>query len=133
MNKILLIIQREYITRVLKKSFWISSLLAPVLITAIYAIPIWLAMKDKEVKKIAILDQSHLWKASDLADKELVFTFINTPENKFKTQFSGAGYDAFVFVPTDVLTNPQGVHIYSAKNIGLSLKESVERLIQNKV
>ncbi len=120
-------------TRVLKKSFWISSLLAPVLITAIYAIPIWLAMKDKEVKKVAILDQSHLWKASDLQDKELAFTFVSKPEAVFKTQFAAEGYDAFVSVPGDVLTNPQGLHIYSSKNIGLSLKESVERLIQNKV
>jgi ABC-2 type transport system permease protein len=133
MNKILLVIQREYMTRVLKKSFWISSLLAPVLITAIYAIPIWLAMKDKEVKKVAILDQSHLWKASDLQDKELVFTFVSKSETAFKTQFAAEGYDAFVSVPGDVLTNPKGVHIYSSKNIGLSLKESVERLIQNKV
>jgi ABC-2 type transport system permease protein len=120
-------------TRVLKKSFWISSLLAPVLITAIYAIPIWLAMKDKEVKKVAILDQSHLWKASDLQDKELAFTFVSKPEAAFKTQFAAEGYDAFVSVPGDVLTNPKGLHIYSSKNIGLSLKESVERLIQNKV
>jgi len=133
MNKILLVIQREYMTRVLKKSFWISSLLAPVLITAIYAIPIWLAMKDKEVKKVAILDRSHLWKASDLQDKELVFTFVSKSETAFKTQFAAEGYDAFVSVPGDVLTNPKGVHIYSSKNIGLSLKESVERLIQNKV
>jgi ABC-2 type transport system permease protein len=133
MNKILLVIQREYMTRVLKKSFWISSLLAPVLITAIYAIPIWLAMKDKEVKKVAILDQSHLWKASDLQDKELAFTFVSKPEAAFKTQFAAEGYDAFVSVPGDVLTNPEGLHIYSSKNIGLSLKESVERLIQNKV
>lgn len=133
MNKILLVIQREYMTRVLKKSFWISSLLAPVLITAIYAIPIWLAMKDKEVKKVAILDQSHLWKASDLQDKELVFTFVSKSETAFKTQFAAEGYDAFVSVPGDVLTNPKGLHIYSSKNIGLSLKESVERLIQNKV
>jgi ABC-2 type transport system permease protein len=133
MNKILLVIQREYMTRVLKKSFWISSLLAPVLITAIYAIPLWLAMKDKEVKKVAILDQSHLWKASDLQDKELAFTFVSKPEAAFKTQFAAEGYDAFVSVPGDVLTNPKGLHIYSSKNIGLSLKESVERLIQNKV
>jgi ABC-2 type transport system permease protein len=133
MNKILLIIQREYITRVMKKSFWISSLLAPILITAIYAIPIWLAMKDKEVKKIAILDQSRLFKSTDLANKELVFTFISKSEGAFKKQFAGEGYDAFVSIPADVLDHPKGVHIYSAKNIGLSLKESVEELIQNKV
>lgn len=133
MNKILLVIQREYVTRVLKKSFWISSLLAPVLITAIYAIPIWLAMKDKEQKQIAIFDQSHLLKTADLQDKELVFTFTNVPEQSFKTQFAKSGYDAFVSIPVDVLANPKGVHIYSSKNIGLNLKESIERLIQNKV
>ena len=133
MNKIFLVIQREYVTRVLKKSFWISSLLAPVLITAIYAIPIWLAMKDKEVKKIAILDQSRMFKAADLEDKELAFTFVSKPEAQFKTKFASEGFDAFVSIPGDVLTNSGGLHIYSDKNIGLSLKESVEQLIQRKV
>jgi ABC-2 type transport system permease protein len=133
MNKILLIIQREYITRVLKKSFWISSLLAPVLITAIYAIPIWLAMKDKEVKRVEILDLSALWKKSDLLDKEVQFDFTTGKEQDLKMLFASKGYDAFVSIPNDVLTNPKGVHIYTAKNIGMSLKESVEKLIQNKV
>jgi ABC-2 type transport system permease protein len=132
MNKILLIIQREYITRVLKKSFWISSLLAPVLITAIYAIPIWLAMKDKEVKRVEILDLSALWKKSDLLDKEVQFDFTTGKEQDLKMLFASKGYDAFVSIPKDVLTNPKGVHIYTAKNIGMSLKESVEKLIQNK-
>jgi len=133
MNKILLIIQREYITRVLKKSFWISSLLAPILITAIYAIPIWLAMKDKEVKRVEILDLSGLWKKSDLVDKEVVFVFTTGKEQDLKMLFASKGYDAFVSIPNDVLTNPKGVHIYTAKNIGMSLKESVEKLLQNKV
>jgi ABC-2 type transport system permease protein len=133
MNKILLIIQREYITRVLKKSFWISSLLAPVLITAIYAIPIWLAMKDKEVKRVEILDSSGLWKKSDLLDKELEFVFTSGKEQELKMAFASKGFDAFVSIPEDVLANPKGVHIYSAKNIGMSLKQSVEKLIQNKV
>lgn len=133
MNKILLIIQREYITRVLKKSFWISSLLAPVLITAIYAIPIWLAMKDKEVKRVEILDLSGLWKQSDLEDKEVEFVFTAGKEQELKMSFASKGYDAFVSIPEDVLTNSNGVHIYSAKNIGMSLKESVEKIIQNKV
>lgn len=133
MNKILLIIQREYITRVLKKSFWISSLLAPVLITAIYAIPIWLAMKDKEVKRVEILDLSGLWKKSDLVDKEVAFVFTSGKEQELKMAFASKGFDAFVAIPEDVLVNPIGIHIYSAKNIGMSLKESVEKLIQNKV
>jgi len=133
MNKILLIIQREYITRVLKKSFWISSLLAPILITAIYAIPIWLAMKDKEVKRVEILDLSGLWKKSDLVDKEVEFVFTSGKEQELKMTFASKGFDAFVSISKDVLANPNGVHIYTAKNIGMSLKGSVEKLIQNKV
>lgn len=133
MNKILLIIQREYKTRVLKKSFWISSLLAPVLIAAIYAIPIWLAMRDKEVKRVELLDLSGLYQKKDLVDKEVEFTFIKGNELDLKKKFASKGYDALVCIPQNLLTNPKGVHIYSAKNIGLSLKSSVEKLIQNKV
>ena len=61
MNKILLVIQREYLTRIQKKSFWVASLLGPILITAIYAVPIWLAMQDKDVKRVEILDESGLF------------------------------------------------------------------------
>jgi ABC-2 type transport system permease protein len=107
--------------------------LAPVLITAIYAIPIWLAMKDKEVKRVEILDLSGLWKKSDLVDKEVEFVFTSGKEQELKMAFASKGFDAFVAIPEDVLVNPKGVHIYSAKNIGMSLKESVEKLIQNKV
>jgi ABC-2 type transport system permease protein len=133
MNKILLVIQREYITRVSKKSFWISSILAPFLLTAIYAVPIWLAMKDKEVKKVAILDNSRLYKPADLVHKELVFTFTNMPEEAYKSKFADLGFDAFVTIPANVLANPKGVHIYSSKNIGLSLMESIEGLLQTKI
>lgn len=58
MDKILLIISREYFTRIQKKSFWIASLLTPLLITAIYAIPIWLATREAELKKVQLIDQS---------------------------------------------------------------------------
>ena len=71
MNKILLVIQREYVTRVLKKSFWISSLLAPMLLTAIYAIPIWLAMKDKEQKQVIAAPVETLAQKRERIENEL--------------------------------------------------------------
>jgi ABC-2 type transport system permease protein len=79
------------------------------------------------------LDLSALWKKSDLLDKEVQFDFTTGKEQDLKMLFASKGYDAFVCIPKDVLTNPKGVHIYTAKNIGMSLKESVEKLIQNKV
>ncbi len=133
MNKILLVIQREYLTRVQKKSFWIASLLGPILITAIYAIPIWLAMQDKEVKRIEILDESGLFQAKDLVDKEVEFKLVNKPAAELKASFSKEGFVAFVHLPKNIVRDSKELKIYSEKNLSLPLKSSIERVIEKKV
>ncbi len=133
MNKILLVIQREYLTRIQKKSFWIASLLGPILITAIYAVPIWLAMQDKEVKRIEVVDESGLFQITDLVDKEVEFKLVNKPVADLKANFAKEGYTALVHLPKDILTNGKDLKIYSEKNLSLSLKSSIERVIEKKV
>jgi ABC-2 type transport system permease protein len=133
MNKILLVIQREYLTRIQKKSFWIASLLGPILITAIYAVPIWLATQDKEVKRIEILDESGLFQTTDLVDKEVEFKLVNKRVSDLKSSFTKEGYTAFVHLPKDLLTHSKDIKIYSEKNLSLPLKSSIERVIEKKV
>jgi ABC-2 type transport system permease protein len=133
MNKILLVIQREYLTRIQKKSFWIASLLGPILITAIYAVPIWLAMQDKEVKRIEVVDESGLFQTADLVDKEVEFKLVNKPLADLKANFAKEGYTALVHLPKDILTDGKDLKIYSEKNLSLSLKSSIERVIEKKV
>ena len=133
MNKILLVIQREYLTRIQKKSFWIASLLGPILITAIYAVPIWLAMQDKEVKRVEILDESGLFQIADLKDKEVEFTLVKKPAEELKKSFTKEGYAAFVHLPKDILTQSKELKIYSEKNLSLPLKSTIERVIEKKV
>ncbi len=133
MNKIFLVIQREYLTRIQKKSFWIASLLGPILITAIYAVPIWLAMQDKEVKRIEVVDESGLFQTADLVDKEVEFKLVNKPVAELKSNFAKEGYTALVHLPKDILTNGKDLKIYSEKNLSLSLKSSIERVIEKKV
>jgi ABC-2 type transport system permease protein len=133
MNKILLVIQREYLTRIQKKSFWIASLLGPILITAIYAGPIWLAMQDKEVKRVEILDESGLFQVADLKDKEVEFTLVKKPADELKKSFTKEGYAAFVHLPKDILTQSKELKIYSEKNLSLPLKSTIERVIEKKV
>jgi len=133
MNKILLVIQREYLTRIQKKSFWIASLLGPILITAIYAVPIWLATQDKEVKRIEVVDESGLFQTADLVDKEVEFKLVNKPVADLKANFAKEGYTALVHLPKDILSNGKDLKIYSEKNLSLSLKSSIERVIEKKV
>ena len=58
MNKILLVIRREYMTRVRKPSFWLLTLLVPIMLAALYAIPIYLAMKPLEKSVVLVADES---------------------------------------------------------------------------
>ena len=57
MKKILLIIKREYLTRVKKRSFIVMTILGPLLMAAIVIIPVWLATNSNETKSIAVLDR----------------------------------------------------------------------------
>lgn len=59
MSKISLIIEREYLTRVQKKSFILMTILSPIVMVALIFAPIWLAqLSSDEVRQIAIIDQT---------------------------------------------------------------------------
>ena len=59
MSKISLIIQREYLTRVRKKSFVVMSIIGPILFGAMMVLPAWFSsMEDTTEKRIAIVDQT---------------------------------------------------------------------------
>lgn len=133
MNKILLIIQREYFTRIQKKSFWIASIITPLLITAIYAIPIWLASRDKEVKKIEILDQSNLFDKQSLQHKEVQFDLVQGVEDVFKKALLSSEYEALVIVPKDIIASPNSLKIYAKKSISIGLQSDIEGVIQNRL
>jgi ABC-2 type transport system permease protein len=61
-NKSLLIVGREFITRVRKKSFIVMTILGPLLFAAVIIGPAWFAtMEDREVRVIAVIDSSRLF------------------------------------------------------------------------
>ena len=61
MHKIILIIKREYLTRVRKKSFLVMTILGPLLMAAIVIVPIYLATKGNELKTVAVIDQTGIF------------------------------------------------------------------------
>lgn len=71
MHKILLIIRREYLTRVKKRSFIIMTILGPVLIGALYGVMIYLAVNSgigEKSKVIAVHDEQGFFKDKLLND-----------------------------------------------------------------
>ena len=89
MSKIGLIIKREYLTRVRKRSFIIMSILGPLIFAGFMVIPAWMAMsEDQDIKKIAIVDSSNLF-MNVIPDTEyLKFEYLyNTKLGDIKDNF----------------------------------------------
>jgi len=61
MKKIWLIIQREYLTRVRKRSFVIMTFLGPLLMASVWIVPLLLASRSEGTKTIEVLDETGIF------------------------------------------------------------------------
>ena len=77
MNKIPLIIKREYLTRVKKKSFIVMTIVGPILMAALFIAPVWFAtMDDDAVKVIEVYDKTGTYKDAFENSETITFQFI---------------------------------------------------------
>jgi len=138
MNKISVIIKREYVTRVRKKSFIIMTILAPILMAAIIIVPTVLMMNQGgEFKKIAVIeDNSNLFKGVIKNTKDVEFVYLdNTKVEDLKKTFEKDGYYGILYISPELVNTPNAAYIISKKQppIGLlqhiegSLKKDIER------
>lgn len=133
MKNILLIIQREYLTRVKKKSFIIMTILGPLLMGLMYAGVIWAAISSVNLKKIQVLDDSNLFEGKFKSSPEFVYEFTKGNLSKTKNDFIGGSYDALVYIPKDILDNPKQVKIFAEKGVTLELQSKVEGTIEREI
>lgn len=133
MSKISLIIEREYLSRVRKKSFIIMSILGPILFAAMMVVPAWLAsMEDDEVKTIAVIDHTNLY-AGQIEDTELLkFEFLNEgSEEDIRKDFKESGYYAYLVIQDNLLENPEAIRLYSDSQITMDAKGYVQRSLRD--
>ena len=73
MNKMWLIIKREYLTRVRKKSFLITTLLIPFIFGAFTILPTYLmSIQEDETTKVAIIDEGDIMKSAIKDESEFI-------------------------------------------------------------
>ena len=126
-NKISLILQREYLTRVRKKSFIIMTLLGPLLFAAMMLIPAWIgSMEDEEEKKIAVFDHTGLY--IDRIDNTnlMVFDYLD-PESEpvLREDFSNSGYFAYLVISDNLLDKPDALRLFSDKQITMEVRQHI--------
>ena len=131
MNKTLLIIQREYFSRVKKKSFLLMTFLVPLLFIGMYALVIFIFIKgDNSQKKIQVLDQSGVF-GNKLSDKKnLDFITVKGTYEGAKKQMLGSKSDFLLYIPADYETS-KNIEIISEKKPGLNILGDIEKQMES--
>jgi ABC-2 type transport system permease protein len=136
MNKISVIIGREYTTRVRKKSFIIMTLLTPLLMASMFIIPaLVMSNKDKDFKKIAVIeDGTDLFKGTipNIAEAEFVY-LDHVKLNDLKNTFESAGYYGVLYISSEVIDTPNAVQLISRKQPPISLLEHINSSLEKEV
>lgn len=133
MGKILLIIQREYISRVRKKTFILMTLLGPILIAAVMIVPIWLVENSSSDHKILVIDQTKVFSENLSNGKKIKFEYLDLGIKEAKVFFKDSDYQELLFIPRTDVNNPKGIEIFSKKSIGEGVKSFIERKLEDRV
>jgi ABC-2 type transport system permease protein len=132
MNKSVLILKREYLTRVKKKSFIIMTILVPFMMAAFTILPTYLAMMDdKENRTIAVYDPTGIM-LNRMENTEYT-TFHYIPKEEFqslRSNFKSDKYYAILYIPENILTTNRAEMI-SDKQVTFDIKNLVTRRIEN--
>ena len=130
------IISREYLTRVKKKSFLLTTFLVPILFAAICILPSVIMFMAKDTgKKVAVVDQSGIVMPY-LVDTDAVEyeDYSAEPVDTMKARFESLGLDALVVVsPIDSAARTVSVASYSPKPLSMELKEGVQSKVNDAV
>ena len=136
MNKILLIIKREYLSRVRKKSFIIMTILGPVLMAGLILAPILLMdSSDEEKKEIWVCDENNLFESQFKDVDGTDYKFFKNDLFQVKDRFIISDGYALVYIPKfenqniDLLES--SVKVYVHKPMSLSNQNQISNNIES--
>ena len=135
MQKTWLIIKREYITRVRKKSFLLFTVLGPLFFLIISILPILIASSNKTSQRIMVKDESGLITALPDTDGLFFnFQFNTLPLAELLTTYTtiDGGYDAVLYIPALQPDAPYGIEIYSNDQMSLTTRSYIENILADK-
>ena len=136
MNKIALIIRREYITRVRKKSFLIMTFLTPFLFALIFIIPMLVMNnEDKDFKKIAVIENgSDLFKNVIPNTKDTEFEYRSDLKlDDIKNNFAEQGYYGVLFISPEIVSSPDAIQLISMKQPPIGLLDHITGSLEKEI
>ena len=132
MSKIWIIIQREFMTRVKKKSFILLTILMPFIFAALIMVPLMLAtIEGDEQKTVMVVDKTGRYVGSLKSTPN--YAFVPTADNKDEFYTEDSEVEAVVQITADLAKNPTAVTIYSPREVKAELLSYVETCLGEQV
>ncbi len=135
-SKLGIIIQREYLNKVKKKSFLLITFLAPILFAALCIIPSLIMMGAKEeAKKVGVIDRSGIVTPFLESGETIEYVFLEDvlPED-VKTDLKGHGIDVLLSISElDGEQRSVSADCYSEKPLGMDAGSIIENRINDAV
>lgn len=134
MNKIFLIIKREFSTRVRKRSFFVMALLGPLMLTLVFAVPKYVEeMERNRVINIGVIDDSKMMaKSLENSAKVKFHNLPNMTIDDARVAFPEMGVDGVLFIPENMLGS-YSVRIYSDQHISYGVKVNVKQQLEEDI
>lgn len=132
MSKIWIIIQREFLHRVTKKSFIVLTILMPFIIAATVFVPVWLSMVKSDVpQKVVVIDNTGKYLPQFRNNESYSFVPALKMEPEFRSDT--ADISAVVMITDDLIQHPEAATIYSRKEVPKSLSRLVNEVLNEQI
>ncbi|MCQ2146666.1 MAG: ABC transporter permease [Bacteroidales bacterium] len=131
-----LIVKREYLTKVKKKSFLIITFLAPIFFAAMVALPSILMLTTKEkAEHMAVVDESGIVMPFLTSSEAISYTDCTGMDvDNLKTNLSDLDFDVLLTIsPLDTVSKTVSAATYSTKPVGVDASENINRKINDAI
>lgn len=134
MNKTLIIIGREFSTRVRKKTFLLLTLAVPILFALFYAFLVWMMLKsDDQERKIAIINESTIERPiEDINNNQFIYTQDKITAENAPDFLTKNNYYAIMWIPENVMDSAV-IPIYSFSQVTMDLKDGIASQLRRKI
>lgn len=132
MNKISIIILREFMTRVTKKSFILLTILMPFLFAALVFVPIWLGqINSSDQLKIAVIDPTNHYFQCLESNDQYQFVRADKMDPAFKSDTTDI--DAVLQITDDLALNPKAISLGSRSEMQINMVNYIENQLEDQI
>ncbi|MVN91911.1 ABC transporter permease [Mucilaginibacter aquatilis] len=133
MNKVLLIIQREYLSRVRKKAFLVTVFLVPVLLLAMYAVMYLIYKNSSElnaIRTVKVLDETGQFAGKMQNKSTIKFEDVNKPLTAARKDLKTHKDDILLYIPKDY-ESLKSIQLLSEKKPNITVSMAIERQLND--